>query len=46
MKTQTLLYILFALLVGLLGGYLLFGRPGAEEAQDHAVTADEGAGQT
>ena len=46
MKTQTLLYILFALLVGLLGGYLLFGRPGPEEAHDHAVTADEGASQT
>ncbi|WP_116125305.1 efflux RND transporter periplasmic adaptor subunit [Lewinella sp. IMCC34183] len=38
MKTQTILYLLFALLIGLFGGYLLFGRGDAAEEHDHAAT--------
>ena len=46
MKTQTILYILFALLVGLLAGYLFFGRSAPDAAHDHTATSDEQAGQT
>ena len=46
MQTKLILYIVFALLVGLLGGYLLFGRSVPDEGHDHAVTSDEQAGQT
>ncbi|PPK85346.1 Cu(I)/Ag(I) efflux system membrane fusion protein [Neolewinella xylanilytica] len=47
MKTQTILYVLFALLLGLLGGYLLFGTSTANDDPDHAShSADQHAGQT
>ncbi len=39
MKLQTLLYIVFALVVGLLGGYLFFGGADAEVMDDHTTDA-------
>ena len=39
MKLQTLLYIVFALVVGLLGGYLFFGSADAEVMDDHTTGA-------
>ncbi|CAH0999206.1 hypothetical protein LEM8419_00503 [Neolewinella maritima] len=44
MKLQTILSIAFALLVGLLGGYILFG--GADEHAHTVLSADEQARQT
>ncbi len=44
MKIKTVLYLVFALLIGLLGGYLLFGAPGNGSADEHdhqSRSADE-----
>lgn len=41
MKTQTILYLVFALLIGLFGGYLLFGRGDAAGEHDHAAMATD-----
>ena len=48
MKTQTILYVVFALLLGLLGGYLLFGTgsDAAADEQSASHSADEHAGET
>lgn len=42
MKTQTILIIFFALLIGLLGGYLLFGgNPTETPPHDHAMEGEQ-----